>query len=147
MINILLKGVDEFLGSHIEKALSPSLAKIYGITTDEIVFTCLHSIIYHEGIDQTSYHMIITVEANTKYKDKEVEAADYLLKVSKAFAVHAHVYFTYLNGNEYKRIDKDYPLFVTSKEEESLEENLDEEIYDGNIFEEIDTTSFFTDEK
>ena len=71
MINVVLKGVDEFLGAHVETILSPSIAKLYEVSNDEVIFTCYHSIIYHGGMDQTSYHMMITIEANKKFKNKE----------------------------------------------------------------------------
>ena len=62
MINIVLKGVDEFLGSHVEEVFSPQVAKILNVNQDEILLICLHSTIYHKGVDQTSYHMIVNFE-------------------------------------------------------------------------------------
>ncbi len=145
MINVVLKGVDEFLGAHVETILSPSIAKLYEVSNDEVIFTCYHSIIYHGGMDQTSYHMMITIEANKKFKNKEEEVAAYILKASKAFSVHAHLNFAYFDNEEYNRIEKDYPLFVTKSNEEEINEKEEEEfvddeeeIYTGNMFENFD---------
>lgn len=140
MINIVLKGVDEFLGSHVETALSPQIAKILKVDGDEILFVCLHSMIYHGGIDQTSYHMIVTVELDEKYREKERELAEYILEASRNFSVHCHLGFIYLASSSYARIEKDYPLFVTASNEVEIKESEEdeEEIYLGDVFADFD---------
>lgn len=137
MINVFLIGVDEFLGAHVEAVILPSIAKIYHVSNDEVFFSCMHSMIFHGGIDQTSYHMIIQIEASEEFRSYEKELAKYLLEASKAFSVHAHIRFNYYNGNEYSRIEKDYPLFVNKEEEDEPvdEEYEEEDIYLGNMFE------------
>lgn len=136
MINILLKGVDEFLGAHVEKALVPAVAKVLKIKEDEIFVTCLHSMIYHQGVDQTSFHMIVTFEMTRQYKKSELELVELVLNLSKNFSVHAHVNFNYLSQDFYSRIDEKYPLFVTKSNEVNIEENDEDEdeIYLGDIF-------------
>ena len=136
MINIVLKGVDEFLGSHVDEVVSPQVAKILNVSSDEVVVTCLHSIIYHNGIDQTSYHMIVNVELEEKYRSQEEKLAEYILSVSKNFAVHCQVSFSYCENKVYSRVDEDYPLFVTNSNEVVVEENQDEpqEVYLGDMF-------------
>ena len=136
MINIVLKGVDEFLGSHVDEVISPQVAKILNVSSDEVVVTCLHSIIYHNGIDQTSYHMIVNVELEEKYRSQEEKLAEYILSVSKNFAVHCQVSFSYCENKVYSRVDEDYPLFVTNSNEVVVEENQDEpqEVYLGDMF-------------
>lgn len=141
MINVVLKGVDEFLGSHVEAVLSPQIAKILKVDGDEIMFVCLHSMIYHGGIDQTSYHMIVTVELDEEYREKERELAEYILEASRNFSVHCHVNFVYLASKSYARIEKDYPLFVTASNEVEIEESEaedEEEIYLGDVFADFD---------
>lgn len=143
MIQILLKGVDEFLGAHIEKELTPNIAKICDVKNDDIYFISLHSIIYHQGVDQTSFHMIMQIELEEKYRKNENELVEYLLNASKKFAVHCHIQINYSNGNVYERIDKSYPLFVTSSnqveiEDDNEDDNEEDEIYTGNIFEDFE---------
>ena len=135
MINVILKGVDEFLGSHVESLLTPRIASICKVSNDEVVFTCLHSIIYHGGVDQTSYHMIVTFELEDKYSPFEKELANFVLEASKSFAVHCHINFNYLSKPYYQRIEKDYPLYVTMENEVAIEEDEEsEEVYTGDIF-------------
>ena len=69
MINIVLKGVDEFLGADVEKVLLPKVAKVLQVSMDEVLLTCMHSMIYHGGLDQTSFHMIVTFEMEEKYQN------------------------------------------------------------------------------
>ena len=136
MVNIVLKGVDEFLGSHVDEVISPQVAKILNINQDEVILTCLHSIIYHQGVDQTSYHMIVNLELSEKYRPFEEKLAEYILSISKNFAVHCQVSFSYCENKIYSRIDEDYPLYVTNSNEVVIEENEDEneEVYLGDMF-------------
>lgn len=135
MINIVLKGVDEFLGAEVEKDFAPQVSKILHVSPDDVVVTCLHSMIFHGGVDQTSFHMIVTFEMEDEYKKYEEELVEFILSASKNFSVHAHVNFFYLSDTK-SRIDNDYPLFVTEKNEVVLEseEVEEEEIYTGDIF-------------
>lgn len=138
MIDILLKGVDEFLGAQVETQLTPAIAGICHVGNDEVMVTCLHSMIYHGGVDQTSFHMIIQVEAEERFRQFEKELAEYLLKASKEFSVHCRLNFRYTDGGAYQRIDPDYPPFVTksnSVEIASDESSEEDEIYTGDIFE------------
>lgn len=135
MINIVLKGVDEFLGSSVEKAFTPEIAKILNVSQDEVVLTCLHSMIYHNGVDQTSYHMIVTFEMDRKYEQFQQKLIDYVFSVSKNFSVHCHINFSYLSTETFSCIDSDYPLFVTESNEIVVEEDeSEEEIYLGDMF-------------
>lgn len=137
MINIVLKGVDEFLGSHVEEVFSPQVAKILNVNQDEILLICLHSTIYHKGVDQTSYHMIVNFELEEKYREYEEQLVNYVLTASKNFAVHCHVSFCYCDNKVYSRIDNDYPLYVTEQNEvlvEETESQTNEEVYLGDMF-------------
>lgn len=140
MVNIILKGVDEFLGSHIEKTILPNIAKILKIDESEIMVICLHSIIYHNGVDQTSYHMLVEFELDNQYEQYEESLADYILLESKNFAVHCHINFKYCEYKTYSRIDKDYPLYVTEANEVVIEdsEEVNEDIYLEDVFADFD---------
>ena len=136
MINIVLKGVDEFLGADVEKVLLPQVSKVLNIPLNEIIVTCLHSMIYHDGVDQTSFHMVVTFEMERKFQEFEKKLIKCVLDNTKNFSVHAHVNFLYLSET-YSRIDEDYPLFVTSSNEVVIEDEIDEteeEIYTGDVF-------------
>lgn len=135
MINVVLKGVDEFLGSSVAKVISPEIANILNVSQDDVIVTCLHSIIYHNGIDQTSYNMLLTFELEEQYRSLEQKLVDYIFSVSRNFSVHCHINFSYLSRKTYSYIDNNYPLFVTESNEVVIEENdSEDEIYLGDMF-------------
>ncbi len=132
MVKIYMYGADEFLGRDISSMMSGRLAKIYQIKEEEILFIAVNSIIYHQGVDQTSYHLFFHVEAPSAFKKHEQEMKNYLLSASEDFSVHSHVEFHYEDNEVYSRIDEEYPLFVTEKNsvvveaaDEDDEENID----------------------
>lgn len=134
MINIVLKGVDEFLGADVEKVLLPKAAKVLQVSMDEVLLTCMHSMIYHGGLDQTSFHMIVTFEMEEKYRKFEKELIKCVFEVSKNFSVHSHVNFLYLTPTS-SNIDKEYPLYVTESNRVIIEDDEnEEEVYTGNMF-------------
>lgn len=134
MINIVLKGVDEFLGADVEKVLLPKVAKVLQVSMDEVLLTCMHSMIYHGGLDQTSFHMIVTFEMEEKYRKFEKELIKCVFEVSKNFSVHSHVNFLYLTPTS-SNIDEEYPLYVTESNRVIIEDDEnEEEVYTGNMF-------------
>ena len=134
MINIVLKGVDEFLGADVEKVLLPKVAKVLQVSMDEVLLTCMHSMIYHGGLDQTSFHMIVTFEMEEKYRKFEKELIKCVFEVSKNFSVHSHVNFLYLTPTS-SYIDEEYPLYVTESNRVIIEDDEnEEEVYTGNMF-------------
>ena len=143
MINITLIGQDIFLGSEIEKGMLKPLAKLYEVSEDEIIVSAHDSFIYHDGVEQTSYHLLVRVEAPSMYSVFEKLIAKYLLKYLKLYAIHIRIYFIYFSSDHYyEEINDEYPLFlkennIIEAQDSSFEEE-DEEIYHGNIFEEFD---------
>lgn len=145
MINITLIGQDIFLAAEIDKGMLKSLAKLYEVKEEEIIVSAHESFLYHDGVEQTSYHLLVRVEASKKYGACEELVAKYLLHYLKKYAIHIRVYFVYFSEeNYYEEINEDYPLYLKESnivEEDfpdSSQEEEDEEIYHGNIFEEFD---------
>ena len=147
MVNVVLKGVDEFLGGEIEETISSKIAEILHINIDEVIFTCFNSMIFHKGVDQTSYHMIVTFELNSKFRNYEKQLADFMLSAGKNYAVHCLVNFYYFEKEAYSRIDENYPLFIDKSNEVVVNENSydeeyedddenysEEEVYTGDVF-------------
>lgn len=140
MINVILYGVDEFLAKHIEERFSPEIARICEVNTNQVILTCVHSMIYHGGVDQTSFHMQILVELNEEFREFEEDLAYFILKASKEFSVHAHLDFKYVEDEGYERIDENYPLYISKSNEVSLHVDDDFDDYDDedNEDEEVD---------
>ncbi len=143
MINVTLIGQDIYLASEIEKGMLSQLAKLYEVDEDEIIVSAHESFLYHGGVEQTSYHLLVRVEAEHKYCSLEKNVAKFLLKYLENYSVHVRVYFLYFESNHlYERINEDYPLYLNESNlvnvEDSSFEDEEEDIYTGNIFEEFD---------
>lgn len=140
MINVVLKGMDIYLASDLEKKLTESLAKIMKVNEREIICSAMESLVYHGGIDQTSMHLYIDVECDKKYAKFESDVAKFLLELSKQFAIHSHVLFKYYDEiNLHESIDHQYPLFLDEGNIANIETDQEEEenvdIFTGNAFE------------
>lgn len=144
MIILNLKGADVYLAGEIERAIVPSLSKLLGVNEDEILLHAEDGFIYHGGIEQTSYNLIVKVECGEKYAKNEREIANLILKVAKNYSIHTRLYFDYFNEESvYESINNDYPLYLSSSNMVDIDASEDDEtegaeIYDGNIFEEYE---------
>lgn len=141
MINILISGMDIYFAGELDKLVHKKVASIYRISEDDLLLTANDSFVYHNGVEQTSFQLLIKVEAPQEFKKHQEEIQEYLLEATKQYAVHSTIYFVYYDGeNCYKRIDPEYPLFLTENNVVEIDEDVDEEIeelYEGDIFEEV----------
>lgn len=141
MIIVTLKGADVYLANEIERALLPTLSKAYSVEEDEIILHAVDGYLYHDGMDQTSFNLIVKVEAEEKYMLNEKESAKSILEAMKNYAIHTRLYYAYFKKeNYYENINEEYPLFINSKNVASFEneEESNVEVYDGNIFEDYE---------
>ncbi len=148
MILITLNGADVYLAEEIEKGMLDNLSKIYKVHSNEILFHAVDGRLVHNGMDQTSYHLIVHIEADSKFIVLEKEIAKYILDYSSSYSVHAKVYFSYFDSSHlYERNDEDYDPYLTKSNSVEIQENNEqnEEIYDGNIFKEYE--HMFPDEE
>lgn len=148
MITIIIHGLDQFVVGQLSKEMSKPLANLYEINEDKINFVATESMVFHDGVEQTSWHSIITVRAPKKTEIIQQRIADYLIAAIKDIAINIEIVFTYFSSDHYvEYINKDYPLFITEENivsiEDECEENDDdedyethdgEELFDGDIF-------------
>ena len=74
MIIVTLKGADVFLSGEVERALFPLLAKVYNVDENELILHAQDGYLYHDGMDQTSFNLIVKVESDVSFESKEKEA-------------------------------------------------------------------------
>lgn len=146
MITIIIHGLDQFVVGQLSKEMSKSLANLYEVDENEINFIAPSSMVFHNGVDQTSWHALITVKAPKKTEVLQKNIADYLIKMIKDIAVNIEIVFTYFSAeNRVEYINEDYPRFITEEniisvadeceyEDEDDEEESGDELFDGNIF-------------
>ncbi len=144
MILISIFGLDQFVVGKYSSEHTENLALAFECSEDEINFYAPYSMIFHKGVEQTSWNSLVVVSLEEKYRPFEEKAVDYIFKTLKDFCIHIEIRFDYhANGSAYKLINDDYPLYLTENniveaEEETFEEdNLpnDDELYTGNVFE------------
>ena len=144
MVIIHFNGLDMFLVGELNEKIHAKVAKAFDIPEEDLVFTASDSFVFFKGHEQTSFNLMIKVDAPVKYKQYEKKVADLLLEESKNYAVHARLLFSYYQeGNYYERVDAKYPEFIETNAEAAIsEDNYDrdreyseDEIYLGNVFE------------
>lgn len=141
MITITIYGLDSYLVGTLSKEMSANLAKIYETSEDEINFISTENTIYHKGVDQTSWNVLVIVNAPKKVSVMQDDVANIISTQIGDLAINLAIEFYYYSSdNRYERISKDYPRYVEEKnvvEIEDEENEDDTELYDGDIFEEF----------
>lgn len=145
MVTVFIYGLDQFVVGDLSKDITPLLAKNYELEEDEINFIAPNNMVFHNGVEQTSWNVIIHVHAPLKIKVLEEQAAKILLEMIKGIGIHISIEFYYYSqDNRYSYINPDYPRYLEGDEpefenyeSEELEEgDGEDQIYTGDIFEE-----------
>lgn len=150
MITVIFYGLDEFVVGRLSRELSPSLAKLYEVDEDEINFVAPNNMVFHNGVEQTSWNIIIHVHAPLKVSVLQDEVATYLVKAIGDIAINKVVEFYYYSqDNRYESINPDYPRYITesnvvNSDEEYCEDD-DDDCCEGEDEDEIYTDDIFKD--
>lgn len=142
MILIEFIGLDQYLVGDLSKILTKPLANVFETSPDEINFYAPNAQIYHEGIEQTSWYSVVRVFLPEKYHPFEEQAAKILIEEVKHLIINIRIEFHYFNEHHtYFHRNEEFPLFMKDNiqveiEDEAMleEENDDDEIYEGNVF-------------
>lgn len=155
MIFVKIEGTDQYLAADYSKDIEGKLVKLYGIPEQDINFIISGSLFTHKGQEQTSFQVVCEIVAPEKFEVKEKEVEKYLAESLQNIAIHSHILFTYFKENHYyDETNPEYPLYMTeenmvkaetedeyNEEKESEDDNgsdLDDGIYMGNVFQELD---------
>ena len=157
MITVIIYGLDQFVVGRLSRELTPNLAKLYETSEDEINFIAPQDMVFHAGVEQTSWNLIIHVHAPLKVSVLQDQVAKFLLEGIGDVAIHKTVEFYYYSqDNRFQKINPSYPRYLTSNElddeeeyyqegeecechhdHEEEEDYNEEDIYTGNIFEDF----------
>lgn len=149
MIIVSLLGMDSYQAIEDSKKLHKSLVALYGCSEDDLIFFAPESFLIHDGTEQTSFLLNVTVEAPLRYKNKEKEVKDEIVTALTSTAIHFRVLFTYFDeAHEYLAFDPTYPKYMTPSntvkaengetENEKQDPDDAEEPYMGDIIGEFD---------
>ena len=124
MIIVTLKGADVFLSGEVERALFPTLAKVYNVDENELILHAQDGYLYHDGMDQTSFNLLVEIVAPEDYVDSEEMVASILMESSKNYSVHVRILFSYYDSTHYyERVNKDYPEYITEMQKVEVDES------------------------
>lgn len=166
MITISVLGLDQYVVGHYSKENSDNLVNLFECGEDDLNFYAPNSMVFHNGVEQTSWNTIVIVKASSKYSFAEKSVAEYLLKTLKEFSINVQIQFEYF-GDEavYEEINDDYPRYIkedniaTQEDEPSDEDDDDsdeddsepnprdradldindpDQLYLGNVFDKFD---------
>ena len=147
MIVIDIMGIDTIQAISEEKKVHRSLAEIYSVDENDIIFRAIEGFIIHDGVEQTSFLLDIQIQAPKELEDKEESVKLFLLDSFKDVSIHKRILFKYFDSEkEFVFKDDEYPLYMTDKnvvhienhcQEEEYEEKY-EEPYMGDILSEFD---------
>ena len=145
MITVIIYGLDQFVVGRLSREMTPNLAKLYELNEDDIMFVAPENMVFHKGVEQTSWNIIIHVHAPKKAQVLQEQVAKLILESIGDVAINKILEFYYYSeDNRYCKFNDTYPRFIASdnlvdvanENYEGLEEGEeDDEIYTGDIFE------------
>lgn len=148
MITIIFYGLDQFVVGRLSRELTPNIAKLFEVKEEDVNFVAPNDLVFHNGVEQTSWNLIIHVHAPRQSALVQDEVAEYLLSAIGDVAIHKTVVFYYYQeANRYERINDEYPRYITEDnlvdtdveyDEEIEEGEEDDQLYTGDIFEGLD---------
>lgn len=117
MITIQVLGLDVFVVGRYSRESSESIAQAFECPVDEISFFAPNSMMFHRGVEQTSWDTLVVVLAPAKYKAVEKTAADVILHTLNLYSINVQIVFQYFEeASYYSFINKEYPRFLTENE-------------------------------
>lgn len=143
MINITIYGLDQFVVGRLSRELTPLVAKLYEIDEDEVNFIAPNAMVFHKGVEQTSWNILIEVSAPLKVSVLQDQMAELMLHGIGDVAIHKTVEFKYYSqDSRATKLNGAYPRYITEENlvdidedyEEREEGEGDDEIFTGDIF-------------
>lgn len=147
MITLIVYGLDQFVVGDLSRDMTPGLAKLYEVDEENIVFIAPQNMVFHKGVEQTSWNVLIHIHAPMKVTVLQDQVSDFIIASIGEIAIHKTLEFYYYSqDNRFEKIDETYPRFmsddnlvdVDAEYNEDLEEGEDEDqIYTGDIFSDL----------
>ncbi len=140
MINITIYGLDQFVVQQISKEITSNLAKLCETSEENINFISPNNMVFHNGYEQTSWHVIINFNAPEQLKALEDKIYDFIINSIKLYAINIEINFTYYHlHSRHLYINDDYPRYLDEENSKEIDidyEEIDEEeeIFTGDIF-------------
>ena len=144
MITVVIYGLDQFVVGRLSREMTPNLAKLYELSEDEILFVAPENMVFHKGVEQTSWNIIIHVHAPKKVSVLEDQVAKLILESIGDVAINKILEFYYYSeDNRYSKYNEAYPRFIAADNlvnvadedyEDREEGEGEDDIFTGDIF-------------
>ena len=133
MITFQILGLDQFVVGHYSKDHTANLAQLYESDESLINFYAPNSMVFHNGVEQTSWNTIVIVRAPEKFKPMESHIASYLIQTLSEFSVNLEIEFEYFSSSSrYEHVNDSYPRYIAEDNIKETEVTLSNEMPDLN---------------
>ena len=146
MITVTIYGLDQFVVGRLSREMTPNLAKLYELSEDEIIFVAPENMVFHNGVEQTSWNIIIHVHAPKRAALVEEQVAKFILETIGDVAINKVIEFYYYSeDNRYTKLNESYPRFIAADNLVDIEEENYEDMEEGEGEDNIFTGDIFKD--
>ena len=146
MITVFIYGLDQFVVGRLSREMTPNLAKLYEVSEDDIIFVAPENMVFHKGVEQTSWNIIIHVHAPKKVSVLQDQVAKLILESIGDVAINKILEFYYYSeDNRYTKLNESYPRFIASDNLVDIEEEDYEDMEEGEGEDDIYTGDIFKD--
>ena len=146
MITVNIYGLDQFVVGDVSIPLSQNLAKIYEINEDDINFISSNNMVFHAGVEQTSWRVIVELNVPKKLEVLQDQALEIINHYLSEVAINIETFFHYYSSDHHAlHVNKDYPLYLEDRGEVEYESEYSEELEEGEGEDEIYTGDIFED--
>ncbi|MBO4285876.1 MAG: DUF1904 family protein [Bacilli bacterium] len=146
MISLTVYGLDQFVVGKLSREMTSALADLYECDREEILFIAPENMIFHNGVEQTSWNALVKVDAPKKVSVLQEDAARLIMNMVKGPTIHVQVVFNYFSqDNFYENLNDDYPRYIENENLVNFDEDYDENIEEGEGDDQIFTGDIFKD--
>ena len=146
MISLTVYGLDQFVVGKLSREMTSALADLYECDREEILFIAPENMVFHNGVEQTSWNALVKVDAPKKVSILQEDAARLIMNLVKGPTIHVQVVFNYFSqDNFYENLNDDYPRYIENENLVNFDEDYDENIEEGEGDDQIFTGDIFKD--
>ena len=146
MISLTVYGLDQFVVGKLSREMTSALADLYECDKEEILFIAPENMVFHNGVEQTSWNALVKVDAPKKVSILQEDAARLIMNMVKGPTIHVQVVFNYFSqDNFYENLNDDYPRYIENENLVNFDEDYDENIEEGEGDDQIFTGDIFKD--
>ena len=147
MITLTIYGLDQYIVGRLSREMTHNLADLYEVSEDDINFIAPNNMVFHNGVEQTSWNALVKVSAPKKVMVLQDDAAKLIMEMIQGPTINVAVEFYYYSeDNRYEKINEDYPRFITDDNLVDVEEYDEETQYiEGDGKDEVFTGDIFKD--